>query len=136
MKYFLSSYLWVSALQADSKTLKNGVEREGEEEHEGTKRGVSLKVNMDMVTAALQVRARSMAVPVPISVVRHKGFPLVMSPSHLPTVQDNPLQYEDCEEAGSYDELWKGETGLFETNIEKWISLQTLSDKELGNTDC
>ncbi len=103
------------------------MEREGEEEHEGTKGGVSLKVNMDVVAAALQVRACSMAVSVPISVVRYKGRPLLPSRSHLPTIQDDPLHYEDHEEAGSHDELWKGETGLFETDMERFMSLQALN---------
>lgn len=125
------SYLWVSALQADSKTLENRVEREGEEEHEGTKGGVSLKVNMDMVAAALQVRACSMSVSVPVavSVVMHEGRPLFTSSSDLSTVQDNPLHYEDHEKASSHDELRKGETDLLETNTDRFISLQARSNK-------
>lgn len=105
------------------------MEREGEEEHEGTKGGVSLKVNVDVVAAALQVGACSMAVPVSISVVRYEGRPLLLRCSHLPTVQNNPLQHEDHEEAGSHDELWKWETGLFETHMESLMSLQAQSDE-------
>lgn len=47
------------------------MERQGEEEHEGTKGGMSLEVHMDMVATTLQVRAWSMAVFVPISVFRY-----------------------------------------------------------------
>lgn len=92
------------------------MERQREEEHERTERGVSLKVNMDMVSAALQVWARGcpMAMTIPVSIVLYKGRPLLLSPSRLPTVQDNPLQYEDHEEAGRHDELWKWEADLCE----------------------
>ena len=112
-------------MQADCKTLKHRVEREGEEEHEGAKGRVSLKVHMDMMSAALQVRACSVAVTVAVavSVVLYEGRPLLLSPSSVPTVQDNPLHYEDHEEADSHDELWERETGLFETDGERFISL-------------
>lgn len=70
---------------------------------------------MDVVAAALQVRACSVAVSMCVSVFWYEGCPLLPGPSHLPTVQDDPLQYENHEEASSHDELWKGETGLFET---------------------
>ncbi len=107
------------------------MEREGEEEHEGAKGGVCLKVNMDVVAAALQLRARSMAVPVSVSIsaVRYQWRPLILRTRHLSTVQDYPLQNEDCEEAGSYDELWKRETGLFQTDTERLISLQAVHHK-------
>lgn len=92
---------------------------------------MSLKVNMHMVTAVLQIRARSRAVAVsmPTSVFWYEGCPLLLSPSHLPTVQNNPLQYEDCEEAGGHDKLWKGETGLFETDTERLTSFKVQTDK-------
>lgn len=86
-----------------------------EEEHEGTKGRVSLKVNMDMLAAALQIRVWSMAMPV--SVVWQKRCSLVLSPSHLPAGQDKFLQNEDCEKAGSHDELWQREAGLCQTDI-------------------
>lgn len=93
------------------------MEREREEEHEGTKWRVSLKVNMDVVTAALQI-GHPVAVPVPVTVpvVGYERRPLLTRPSHLPAVQDNPLHYEDQEESGSNDELWKGKAGLLKTN--------------------
>lgn len=139
---FVSSYLWVCALQANSKTLKHRVEREWEEEHEGAKGGVSLKVHMDMMAAALQIRTWSMAVSVSISVVLYEGRPLLLSPSSVPTVQDNPLQYEDHEEARGHDELWERETGLFETDGERLMSLRIsliksrIRKQRLLNTVC
>lgn len=88
---------------------------------------------MDVVAAALQVSVRpmavSMSVTVTVSVVRYQGRPLLLRPSHLPTVQDDPLKNEDHEEAGSHDELWKGEIGLVKTDREKLISLQAQFDK-------
>lgn len=92
---------------------------------------MSLKVNMHMVAAAVKISACSMAMAVsmPIPVFWYKGCPLLLCPSHLPTVQDNPLQYEDCEEASSHDKLWKGKTGLFETNIERLHSFKVQTDK-------
>lgn len=95
------------------------MEREREEEHEGTEGRVGLKVNMDMMAAALQIRTRGYPMPMvmPVSVVVYKGCPLVPSPCHFLTIQDKPLQDEDHEEAGSHDELWEGEVGLCESNI-------------------
>jgi len=99
----VSRYLRVGALQADSEALKDGVEREGEEEHEGAEGGVSLEVHVDVV--ALGGRARSAA--------REQRRPLLLRrPVRLPTAQDKPLQDEDHEEAGGHDELWKREAGL------------------------
>lgn len=87
---------------------------------------MSLKVNMNMVAAALKIRTCFMAVALsmPVPVFWNKGCPLLLSPPHLLTIQDNPLQYEDCEEASSNDKLWKGKTGLFETNIERLSSFK------------
>lgn len=95
------------------------MEGEGEKEHERAERGMSLKVHVNVVAAALQVRARAVAVTVTISSFRNEGGSLVLSSSHLLKVQNNPLQYEDCKEASSHDELWKRETGLFETTIKR-----------------
>lgn len=88
---------------------------------------MSLKVNMDMVAAALQIRACAMAVsmPVPTSVVLYEGCPLLVRPCPLPTVQDKPLQYEDGEEAGSHDEFWEGKIALFETNTKRKSRIRT-----------
>lgn len=94
------------------------MEREGEEEHEGAEGRVGLKVHVDVVAAALQVGAASVAVAVAVPVVRDEGSPLLPSPPHLPTVLHDPLQDEDHEEAGGHDELCEGETGLFETDRE------------------
>lgn len=105
------------------------MEREGEEEHEGAERGVSLEVDMDVLTTALLIRTCSMSMPMSMSTSMsmtitiydfwYEGLPLFQRPSHLLIVQDNPLHDEDCEEAESHDKLWKRETGLFETNTEK-----------------
>lgn len=83
---------------------------------------------MDVVAAALQIRTCSVTMSVPISVVWYQGRPLLCSPSHLPTVHDDSLQDEDGEEAGSHDELWKGESGLFWDQQVRLVSLQF--DKE------
>lgn len=74
-----------------------------------------MKVDMDVVAAALQVVACGLPVPVPL----YEGCPLLMSPIHLPAGQDNPLQNEDSEEANSHDKLWKGEADLLERDLEK-----------------
>lgn len=95
------------------------MEGQGEEQHERAERGMSLKVHVNMVATAFQVRARAVAVAVAISSFRYEGGSLVMSPSHLLKVQNNPLQDEDCKEASSHDKLWKRETGLFETTIKR-----------------
>lgn len=68
---------------------------------------------MNVVAAALQITGCGWPVAVPM--VMQKGRPLLTSPSHLPEALDNLLQYKDHEEAGSYDELWKGKGGLFKT---------------------
>lgn len=94
------------------------MERERQEEHEGAKRGVSLEVDVQVVAAALQVRARPVAVP---GLWYERGI-LLPSRPHLPTVQNDPLQNEDGEEAGSHDELWQGEIALFQTHKETLIS--------------
>lgn len=103
------------------------MEREGEEEHEGAERGVSLEVDVDVLATALPIRTCSMSMSMSMSVSMtitiydfwYEGLPLLLRPSHLLIVQDNPLHNEDCEEAESHDKLWKRETGLFETNAEK-----------------
>lgn len=103
------------------------MEREGEEEHEGAERGVSLEVDVDVLATALPIRTCSMPMPMSMSMTMtitiydfwYEGLPLFQRPSHLLIVQDNPLHDEDCEEAESHDKLWKRETGLFETNTEK-----------------
>lgn len=97
------------------------MEGEGEEEHERAERRMSLKVHVNMVAAALQVWAPTMAVAVAVasSSFRYEGGSLVTSSSHLLKVQNNPLQHEDYKEADSHDELWKRETGLFETSIKR-----------------
>lgn len=82
---------------------------------------MSLKVNMDMVAAALQIRACAMAVS--ISVVLYEGCPLLVRPCPLPTVQDKPLQYEDGEEAGSHDEFWEGEIALHLLRIQRGVDV-------------
>lgn len=78
---------------------------------------MGLEVNVDVVAAALQISGCCWTVTVTMSVpaVWNKWCSLLMSPMQLPAVQDNPFHYEDCEEASSYDELWKREAGLFET---------------------
>lgn len=102
------------------------MEGEGEEQHERAERGMSLKVHMNVVAAALWVRtcAVAVAVAVAISSFWYEGGSLVMSCSHLLTVQNNPLQNEDCKEASSHDKLWKRETGLFETSGERLFNLK------------
>lgn len=119
----LPSYLWVCGLQADGKPLENRVEGEGEEKHERAERGMGLKVHVNVVAAALQVRTCAVAVAVTISSFWYQCGSLVMSSSHLLEVQNNPLQYEDCKEASSHNKLWKRETGLFETSIERLFHL-------------
>ena len=52
---------------------------------------MSLKVNMDVVAAALQVSARSVAVAVPVTVIHYEGGPLLLSPSRVLEGQDNLL---------------------------------------------
>lgn len=104
------------------------MERQGEEEHEGTKGGVGLEVHMDMMTATLQVSVWSLVVPVPISVFWYKGSSLLLTSSRLSAVHDNLLQDEDKEEANSYDKLWKGEAGLFKT-IKRLNGLHIKSEK-------
>lgn len=101
------------------------MEGEGEEKHERAERGMSLKVHVNVVAAALQIRtcAVAMAVAVTISSFWYQCGSLVMSSSHLLEVQNNPLQYEDCKEASSHNKLWKRETGLFETSIERLFHL-------------
>lgn len=93
------------------------MEGEGEEEHERAERRMGLKVHVNMVAAALQVWAPTVAVA--IYSFRYEGGSLVTSSSHLLKVQNNPLQHEDYKEADSHDELWKRETGLFETSIKR-----------------
>lgn len=109
------------------------MEREGEEEHEGAERGVSLEVDVDVLATALPIRTCSISMSMSMSISMsmsmsmtitiydfwYEGLPLLQRPSHLLIVQDNPLHNEDCEEAESHDKLWKRETGLFETNAEK-----------------
>lgn len=101
------------------------MEREGEEEHEGAERGVSLEVDVDVLATALPIKACAMSMSMSMSVTItiydfwYEGLPLLLRRSHLLIVQDNPLHNEDCEEAESHDKLWKRETGLFETNTEK-----------------
>lgn len=79
---------------------------------------MSLKVHVNVVAAALWVRTCAMAVAVAVSSSWYEGGSLVMSCSHLLTVQNNPLQNEDCKEASSHDKLWKRETGLFDQHRE------------------
>lgn len=98
------------------------MEGEGEEQHERAERGMSLKVHMNVMAAALWVR--TCAVAVAISPFWYESGSLVMSCPHLLTVQNNPLQNEDCKEASSHDKLWKRETGLFETSIERLFQLK------------
>lgn len=100
------------------------MEGEGEEEHERAERRMGLKVHVNMVAAALQVWAPTMAVAVAISSFRYEGGSLVTSSSHLLKVQNNPLQHEDYKEADSHDELWKRETGLFETSIKRLFHIK------------
>lgn len=75
---------------------------------------------MDMVAAALQIWSHGgvVAVAVAIPVVLYKWGPLIRSPTILPTVQNDPLQYKDHEEAGSHDELRKGKVDLCDKNNE------------------
>lgn len=94
------------------------MEGEGEEEHERAERGMSLEVHVNVVAAALQVRACAVAVAVAVSSLCYERGPLLMSSPHLPTVENNPLQYEDCKEASSHDELWERETGLCVTSTD------------------
>lgn len=121
MKNILISYPWVRVLKADSKALKDRVERERQEEHEGAERGVSLEVDMQVLATALQVRARPVAVPVAMGGLWYERGNLLSSRPQLPTVQNDPLQNEDDEEAGSHDELWQGEIALFHTDRETLI---------------
>lgn len=102
------------------------MEGEGEEEHEGAERGMSLEVHVNVVAAALWVRTCAVAVAMTVAVSSfwYEGGSLVMSCSHLLKVENNPLQNEDCKEASSHDKLWKRETGLFETSIERLFSLK------------
>lgn len=100
------------------------MEGEGEEQHERAERGMSLKVHMNVVAAALWVRTCAVAVAMAISSFWYEGGSLIMSCSHLLTVQNNPLQNEDCKEASSHDKLWKRETGLFETSKERLFNLK------------
>lgn len=99
------------------------MEGEGEEKHEGAERGMSLKVHMNVVAAALQVRTCAVAVAVTISSFWYQCGSFVMSSSHLLEVQNNLFQDEDCKEASSHNKLWKRETGLFETSIERLFHL-------------
>lgn len=64
----LRAHLRVRGLQADSEPLENRVEGQGEEEHERAERGVSLKVHVNMVAAALQVWAPTVAVAVAVAI--------------------------------------------------------------------
>lgn len=111
------------------------MEREGEEEHEGAERGVSLEVDVDVMATALLIRTCSMSMSMSMSLTItiydfwYEGLPLLRRPSHLLIVQDNPLHSEDCEEAESHDKLWKRETGLFETSAEKVNQFRVQADK-------
>lgn len=103
------------------------MEREREEQHERTKGGMGLKVHVDMVATALQImgcglagpRPISLFMPMPVAVGLYQGGPLFASLSCLPATQDESLNNEDSEEASSHDELWEGEAGLFEVDLER-----------------